>query len=322
MVFTGDMNNSKRKYAVIGVGAVGGLYGARLQKAGHEVHYLLRSDYEHVREHGLKVKSYEGDIYLPEVKAYNRVDDMPACDVIMIALKTTQNHLLRDILSKLIRGGEILLLMQNGLGIEDDLHAMFPDNVIIGGLCFLCCSKTGPGKIHHQDFGHVHIGEYRSDHTPSGVTENLKMIESDFVGSGTKIQALDDLLFARWRKLVWNVPFNGMTVLLSTTTDNLMAGKATCGLARDLMMEVVKGASAFGRDIDMQFVEQMLEYTRRMTPYKPSMLLDYESGRPMELEAIYGNPVRAAAGRGVEMYAANVLYNALKILDQKRIVAV
>jgi 2-dehydropantoate 2-reductase len=318
IVFLMGMDNTKRSYAVIGVGAVGGLYGARLQNAGHEVHYLLHNDYEHVREHGLEVKSFEGDILLPKVNAYSRAEDIPDCDVIIIALKTTQNHLLQNILSKMIKGNEIILLMQNGLGAEEELHEMFQENIIVGGLCFLCCNKIGPGVIHHQDFGHVHIGEYRPNNEPAGITETLKAVESDLAGSGTKVQSLDDLLSARWHKLVWNVPFNGMTVVRNCTTDKLMANKATYSMAKDLMLEVVKGAAAFGRDIEMAFVEQMLEYTQSMTPYKPSMMLDYENGKPMELEAIYGNPVRAAADKGVELHATKELYDKLRVLDQRR----
>jgi 2-dehydropantoate 2-reductase len=309
------VDNTKRSYAVIGVGAVGGLYGARLQNAGHEVHYLLHSDYEYVRENGLMVKSCEQDIVLPKVNACSRAEDIPPCDVIIIALKTTQNHLLKDMLSKMIRGNEIILLMQNGLGTEDELHRMFPDTAIVGGLCFLCCSKDGPGLINHQGFGHIHIGEYRPNNQPSGVTDTLKAIESDFTASGTKMEILDDLLLARWRKLVWNIPFNGMTVALNTTTDKLMENEATYGMARNLMLEVVNGAAGCGRTIELSFVDKMLKYTRSMTPYKPSMMLDYEHGKPMELEAIYGNPIRAAASKGVDMYAANILYNDLKELD-------
>lgn len=307
------MNNSKRSYAVIGVGAVGGLYGARLQKAGHEVHFLLHSDYEHVREHGLKVKSPDGDVVLPQVNAYERAEDMPRCDIVIVALKATRNAILKDILPKIVTGNTVILLMQNGLGAEDEIAGICPGNTIVGGLCFLCCSKDGPGYINHQDFGHVHIAEYRPDNRPSGITDTLKAIESDFSGSGTKVQPLDDLVLARWRKLVWNIPFNGLTILLNTTTDVIMANGATCRMAEDLMLDVVKGAAAWGRTIDRGFVDKMLEYTRKMTPYKPSMFLDYEAGRPMELEAIYGNPIRAAEQKGEKLRAVKIFYRALSL---------
>ena len=93
---------SPKNYAIIGTGAIGGYYGARLQESGHKVHFLLRSDYEHVRQHGLVVESIKGDWALPKINAYNDPSQMPPADVVIIALKTTQNHLLSKLLLTLI----------------------------------------------------------------------------------------------------------------------------------------------------------------------------------------------------------------------------
>ena len=98
-----------RRYAIIGTGALGGFYGARLQRAGCDVHFLLHSDYEHVRQHGLVIESKDGDFVLPRINAYRDARDMPACDVIIVALKAIQNHLLPSLLP---RDG-VVTLMQN-----------------------------------------------------------------------------------------------------------------------------------------------------------------------------------------------------------------
>lgn len=311
------MDNTKRSYAIIGAGAVGGLYGARLQRAGHDVHFLLHSDYDYVKEHGLDVRSIDGDIRLPKVHAYDKAEKMPECDVVLVALKTTQNNLLDGILPHVVKKGGIILLLQNGLGEEEKIAADFPCTCIIGGLAFLCSNKTGPGQIHHIDFGHVHIAEFSPEHKAVGITDNLLAIGLDFERSGTKIESLEDLVYARWRKLVWNVPFNGMTVLLNAMTDRIMENESSASLAEALMLEVVAGAAGFGREIKRDFIDTMLEYTRRMKPYKPSMMLDYENGKAMELEAIYGNPIRAAASRGVDMPATRMLYQSLQFLQER-----
>jgi hypothetical protein len=94
-----------RTYAVIGTGAIGGLYGARLQHAGHEVHFLARSDAEWIAENGLVVESVWGDLSLPHVKVHSDVADMPRCDVVLVCLKTTQNHLLSTLLRPVVRAG-------------------------------------------------------------------------------------------------------------------------------------------------------------------------------------------------------------------------
>ncbi len=82
----------KQRYAVIGAGALGGLYGGLLARAGFEVHFLFHSDFEHVKSHGLKVDTKLGDFHLKDVHAHASADTMPPCDVTLLGLKTTQNH--------------------------------------------------------------------------------------------------------------------------------------------------------------------------------------------------------------------------------------
>src|SRR4028118_63778 len=102
-------------YAVLGTGALGGFYGARLQQIGSEVHFLLHSDYEQVSQHGLRIESPDGNFMLPQVYAYRDVAEMPRCDVVMVALKTTQNHLLSRLLPSVVKEDGAVLVLQNGL---------------------------------------------------------------------------------------------------------------------------------------------------------------------------------------------------------------
>lgn len=157
---------SKRSYAILGTGALGGFYGAKLQKAGLDVHFLLRSDYEYVSQSGLVIESKDGDFTLPQVNAYNDVEKMPQCDVVVVALKTTQNHLLPQMLPPVIRNDGVVLVLQNGLGVEEEVAKIVSNVSIIGGLCFLCSNKVGAGHIRHLDYGHVTLGEYASGYEP------------------------------------------------------------------------------------------------------------------------------------------------------------
>ena len=115
------------RYGVIGTGALGGFYGGMLARAGREVHFLLRGDYEYVRENGLRVDSVMGDFRLPTVNAYAATDAMPACDVILVCVKTTENNCLPDLLRPLLRPGSVILMLQNGLGVEEDLAVRLPE---------------------------------------------------------------------------------------------------------------------------------------------------------------------------------------------------
>jgi 2-dehydropantoate 2-reductase len=305
----------KRTYAILGTGALGGFYGAKLQKSGLEVHYLLKSDYQQVSEQGLIIESKDGDFSLPQVNAYNNVDKMPQCDVVIVSLKTTQNQLLPDLLPPIVKDDGVVLVLQNGLGIEAEIAEIVSNVHVIGGLCFLCSNKVAPGHIHHLDYGQITLGEYTSNYQSTGITKKMQEIAADFENAGISIELLEDLLLGRWKKLVWNIPYNGLSVILDARTDELMTDIHTRQLVESLMWEVVAGAKSTGRTISESFVQTMLDYTVKMKPYRTSMKIDFDEKRPLEIEAIFGNPLRKAAAEGVNLQQIRCLYQQLKFLD-------
>jgi 2-dehydropantoate 2-reductase len=307
-----------RSYAILGSGALGAFYGARLQRAGCEVHFLFHSEYEHVKVHGLRVDSKDGDFHLREVRAYRRVEDMPRCDVAVVSWKTLQNDLLPRLLPPVLKEDGVVLVLQNGLGVEGAAARATPGHRVFGGLCFLCSNRVGPGHIHHLDYGHVRLAEHSPEQRPVGLSPLLEALAADFRSAGVEAQVLEDLVRARWEKLVWNVPFNGLSVVLDASTRELMSSPDTVALVEGLMREVLAGAAACGRVIPAEFVGTMLEMTRAMTPYRPSMKLDFDERRPMEVEAIHGEPLRQAAAHGVELPLLGALHRQLRFLDARR----
>jgi len=305
-----------RSYAILGTGALGGYYGARLHHAGLDVRFLLHSDYEHVRNHGLRVQSKHGDFSIERPKIYPSARELPPSDVAAVCLKTTQNHLLAELLPPALKTDGMVLMMQNGLGIEADAAAIVPRHTIAGGLAFLCSNKVGPGHIEHLDYGAVRLGEHRADGKAAGVTPTIEAIGKDFEQAGIPVVLEEDLVLARWKKLVWNVPYNGLCVVERTTTDVIMTGAATRRRAEAIMREVVAIAGAAGRTIRPSFVDTMLADTAKMAPYKPSMLLDFERRQPLELEAIYRRPLAVAAAAGLACPAIESLYGQLSRLAE------
>ncbi|OCR02286.1 2-dehydropantoate 2-reductase [Oscillatoriales cyanobacterium USR001] len=308
---------TNRSYAIIGTGALGGFYGARLQQAGLDVHFLLRSDYDYVKQHGLVIESPEGDFTLPQVNAYNDVNQMPKCDVVVLALKTTKNHLLSELLPHFAQNNSIFLILQNGLGIETKVAEIVGDRQVMGGLCFVCSNKVGPGNIHHLDYGTITIGEYFAQYQTGQITDSLNKIAADFELAGIPIIMTEDLLLARWKKLVWNIPYNGLSVVLDARTDRLMANPDTRILVEELMREVVAGAKSCDRIIPDSFIHNMLDYTDKMKPYRTSMKLDYDEKRSLEVEAIFGTPLRIAQEAGINLPKIGMLYRQLKFLDMR-----
>ena len=304
-----------RSYGVIGTGAVGGLYGGRLARAGHPVHFLAHSDYGHIRRHGLRVDSVDGNFRLRDVAVYRRAADMPRCDVVLITLKATANGILPAVLPHVTQPDGVVVLIQNGLGAEEAVERIVRPAAVFGGLSFLCCEKAGPGHIRHLDYGRLMIAPYVLGGSTGRISAAMRQIAEDFERSGTRVQMLRDLVLARWKKLVWNVPFNGLGVVLNASTRDLLRDPAVRDLARELMEEVVRGAAAQGRRIPRRFVEKMMRDTERMTPYLTSMKLDFDRGRPMEVEAIYGAPLRAAAEAGCTLPRMATLHALLMFLN-------
>jgi len=298
-------------YSIIGMGAIGGYYGGRLARAGFDVHFLAHSDYAYVAENGLRVDSCCGSFYLPHINAYRSSADMPKTDIIIVALKTVNNHLLPELLAPIITNNTVVVLIQNGIGVEADLQAVFPQLHIVAGLAFICSSKTEPGHVVHQCYGSINLGNY------SCPAARFSLLVHDFQQAGIQTAEVP-YEEARWKKAVWNMPFNGMTVALDTSTDKLLATPATRQLIYDQMMEVIGAANASGVEtLTPEFADKMMQMTDEMVPYSPSMKLDYDFHRPMEIYYLYTRPIEEARRAGFNMPKLAMLEALLKFKDVK-----
>lgn len=293
------------------MGAIGGFYGGKLAHSGQEVHFLSHSDYQYVKENGLQVDSCDGSFHIDDIHAYQHPQDMPKCDVVIVGLKTTNNHLLSHLLPPLLHERTVVVLIQNGIGVEADVQQMFPQVPLIAGLAFICSAKTEPGRVNHQCYGSINLANY------SCRDESLfQTILNDFTNAGIATASVpyDE---ARWKKAVWNMPFNGMTVALNTRTDLLLKNSSTRQLIRDLMMEVVEASRALGvTGVDEAFVEKMIDMTDHMTPYSPSMKLDFDFHRPMEIYYLYTRPIEIARQAGYRMRKLEMLEAELRFLQE------
>ena len=300
------------RYGIIGVGAIGGYYGAKLAHNGQEVHFLLHSDYAFVKENGLQVDSCDGSFHIDNPNVYANVADMPKCDVVLVGLKTTNNHLLKDILSPLLHDNTLVVLIQNGIGVEADVQAMYPKAQLAAGLAFICSAKTEPGRVNHQCYGHINLGNY------SCKDEALfQQVVNDFNQAGVKAGTID-YEEARWRKAIWNMPFNGMTVALNTQTNLLLRNPSTRKLIREQMLEVIGAAQHLGvKNIDESFADLMIQMTDEMTPYSPSMKLDFDFHRPMEIHYLYTRPIQIAREAGFAMPKLEMLEAELRFLGNQ-----
>jgi len=310
------MDPRKPRIGIIGSGAIGGFYGLMLARAGFDVHFLLRSEYAVVREQGLKLQSaLHGDLQMP-VQAYASAAAMPPCDWLLVGAKATSNAELVPLIAAAAAADAKVVLLQNGLGVEEQLRPALPDNLhLLGGLCFICVNRLSPGVIRHQALGAVNLG-YHSGQADDGGAAIVEAGAALFRAAGVDSQAMDNLGQARWQKLVWNVPYNGLSVLLGASTTPLMADADTRELIQALMAEVVQGAAACGHELPAGYAEHLFRVTEQMPDYWPSMYHDHTEQRPLELQAIYAEPLARARAAGCSLPRMQMLYQALAFIDR------
>ena len=298
--------------AIVGAGGVGGYYGARLAQHGHDVHFLLRSDYHAVARDGWTVKSCDGDFTLAptQTHAYDDVRKMPRADWVIVTLKATNNDQYEPLVAPLLKDTTEILALQNGLGNEDRLAELFGAHRVLGGIAFVCINRVAPGLIHHIDHGIVRVGEFNGGRGP-----RAERIAAMFNASKVRCEVLDDLRYGRWQKLVWNIPFNGLGAVMDRTTDRLIDNPEGESLVRELMAEVIAAARADGANLPDGLIDRQVESTRTMGAYKSSMQIDRQTERAMEVEAILGEPLRRARRAGVSTPLLSALYRMARAVD-------
>lgn len=324
------------KIGVVGCGALGSFYGAKLCAVAPEVHFLLRSDLEAVRRHGVKVQSPAGDLHV-----WPRCAGTPAevgvCDLVLIGLKTTANEEFSRLLPPLVGPGTAVLTLQNGLGNEEALAGIFGPERVLGGLCFVCLNRVAPGVIQHSAHGDVIFGEYQR---PAG--PRIHACAALFRQAGVACQVTDNLERAHWEKLIWNIPFNGLGVAGAAgyeavisgrlppgqtlgpclTTEDLLGESHWLALVRELMAEVILAAGRLGFDIPWSVIDDRVARTRLMGPYKASTLIDFERRQALELDSLFLEPLRRATAAGVEAPRLSALCQLLRQIDPGKRVAV
>lgn len=231
-----------------------------------------------------------------------------------MALKTTANGALPELLTPLLAAHTTVVTLQNGLGNEERLAALVGAERVLGGLCFIAVTREGPGElVGYHTPGAMTLGEFSRP-----ASEQVRRVAALLERAGVQVRVTDNLAEARWRKLIWNVPFNGLAIAGGgITTDKILADAALAREVRALMDEVADAARHFGHTVPEGFIRGQIDVTPPMGAYKPSSLVDYLAGREVEVEAIWGEPLRRARAAGIEMPQLAALYEELKRLTNR-----
>ena len=312
---------SQSKWALVGPGAIGLYYSALLIKSGVPLSIIARSDLVAMRENGILLRflQYSGDdaekLYLnsefnvtpKQISAdSNKVGFV---DYILIAAKSTVNQNLLSSLDPLIKEGHtVLITLQNGLGNAEFFAQHFPRNPVLSGLCFVCVNRTAPAVVENYLLGRVEIGSFQDRWS-----ECASSVVDVFNSAGIKTQLARSMSAALWRKLCWNIPFNGLSIVCGgITTDRILNDPSRRARAARLMQEVRSVSTKAGYFISDDFIQSQFDVTESMGAYKPSSLIDFVSGRSVEVEAIWGEPLRRGMAMGIDMFELQDLYESLK----------
>ena len=302
------------RIAILGAGAIGLYYGARLALAGRDVSFLARSDLTAIRERGITLKVEGREDVLKPAAVFARAEDIGPVDLVILTLKATANAELAHLLPPLLGPATRVLTLQNGLGSEDTVARWVDRDRILGGLCYIACMRLAPAEVTCLHAGSIALGE-----ADGPARERTRELAASFESAGVACRVVDDLVAARWRKLIWNVPFNGLSIAAgAVTTDVLCADPALRGEVQALMREVQAAARQLGIDIPDDVLRKQYDVTPPMGPYRPSSLVDFLAGRPLEIEAIWGEPLRRAQAAGAAMPRLALLYALLRRIDTDR----
>ena len=301
-------------FAILGAGALGGYYGARLALAGADVRFLVRRDPAGARARGLTLREKAGVSRLPRLAAFAAPEEIGPVDVVLVTLKTTANAALARLVPPLLGPDTSVVTLQNGLGNEELLAGLVGAGRVLGGLCFIAVNRGAPGElVGYHTPGSVTLGEFGRP-----AAARTRALAAWFERAGVRCPAVDDLAAARWRKLVWNIPFNGLAIAAGgLTTDRLLADPALAAEVRALMDEIAGAARRLGHVITEEFLQEQIDLTPPMGPYRPSSLVDYLGGREVEVEAIWGEPLRRARSAGASVPRLERLYARLQELTAK-----
>lgn len=285
------------RIAILGSGAVGGYYGGRLAQAGEDVRFLYRSEYEAVRASGLRLDSVDGNWQGP-VQAFRDVRGIGPCDAVLVCFKSAQSGLFEELLPQVLAPGGVAFCLMNGLGHEELLAMVAGPDRVAAGAAFICSERTAPGTIRHTAAGGLALAPC----FPRGrdrVRLACEDLRDRFLAAKVPCQAPEDGMAVKWGKLVWNIPFSGLSILAGgVTTDRIVSDPVLRAFAMELMVETLQAAKACGVELDPRLPERNMAQTETMGAYRPSMLVDYLLGRPLEWESIVAEPLRRGEAAG------------------------
>jgi 2-dehydropantoate 2-reductase len=300
------------RFTIVGSGAVGGYYGAKLARAGHDVTFIARGAHlDAMRRDGLSVKSPLGDFSV-RARAESDPSNAPAADVVIYAVKAYSNPEALDVLARSVRGDAAALTLQNGVDSADELAAVLGERTVIGGSTYIATAVTAPGVI-EQTGTHRRIvfGEVFGE--TSGVSPRVQAVHEAFMSADIVSEPVADAHVPIWEKFCYLAPFAAFTGAARLPIGPLWSDPIIRRRFVDGVAEVEAVARAESVQVPNGMAERVAGYIDGIPgTTRSSLLIDLQQGKPIEVEALLGALCRRAARREVSVPIMSALYAVLK----------
>jgi len=285
------------KIAIIGAGGVGGFFGARLQQAGADVHFVARGAHlAAMRADGLRVESPLGDIHLPRVNVTDNPADIGTADIVWLAVKLWDMDAAIASIRPLMAPHTGVISFQNGVQKDDILREVFGDRAVMGGVAYIATNIDRPGVIKHTGtMQRLIFGEYDGRRSP-----RAEALLDAAVRGGINAELSDDIRKAIWEKFVFLVGLSGSTTTMRETIGPIRSNPRSRRFLSELMRETVAVGRALGVALPADFAEQRLAFIDGLPEQMTSsMHHDLKAGKRLEVAWLSGGVAQLGERTGV-----------------------
>lgn len=301
------------RIAIVGAGAVGGYFGARLAASSNEVVFIARGSHlTELRRHGLVVESFQGDLHIRDALFTDDSTAVGAFDLILFCVKSYDTEPVARSLGPMMGPKTITLSLQNGVDNADKIARLWGNHRVLAGVVYIASQLLEPGRIKHSAGGKIVLGAQNGQ---AQVT--AEAVELLLSSAGIVCEVSRDIRAVQWRKLLWNAPFCAISCLTRTTVKEIVESDALTKLALDCMAEVREAAETQAVTLSPALFAETLHFSKGLGDFKPSMLQDLEAGKPLEFEAFNGIVVNLLQRAGKQAPTNQVFDRALNYLDER-----
>lgn len=301
------------RVAVMGAGAVGGYFGAKLATAGHDVSFIARGEHlEAMQRHGLTVESFQGDLHVQESVFTAHPAQIASVDLVLFCVKSYDTIAAVKEIAPFVGGETQILSLQNGVDNADKISQFWGNERTLGGVVYIGAAIARPAVIKHSSGGKIVFGAL-----DGVIRETAQRVEQTLLAAGIPCESSRQIRKAQWRKLLWNAPFCAISCLTRATVKDIIESDSLRRLAVDCMMEVRDAASTQGVQLERALLDETLAFSNSLGDFKPSMLQDLEARKALEYEAFNGIVVDLLHQTGKPAPINRVFYSTLGYIDKK-----